>query len=156
MKPRALPSSGIRSEGDLWDYLRPRLEPYGRLKRIENALPSEAGTPDVYYNLRGYPGWLELKNLNSEPARPTSPIAIPHLTLDQVNWLEAEALMNGRATLFLRIGVRFLAFSATHVRNLYNRELTLRAARDVAIYHSINGIKPADLYRCLVRPTYAR
>lgn len=136
------------SEANFWHYLRPRLAPYGRLIRIENS--TENGTPDVYYLLRGRPGWMELK-FRAEPTRAATPITFDHLTMDQVNWLEDEAKHGGRASLFMQIGRRYVVVGPMHARPIYEKRMNLQMVRDAALYQSVNEIRPAELVRCLTR-----
>ncbi len=138
------------TEQNLWRYLRPRLEPFGRLKRIENS--TENGTPDLYYLLRGYPGWVELKFRPNEPARATTPVTFDHLTIDQVNWLEEEHRHGGRASILMQVERHYMIIGTDLVRPLYERRLTLMMLKTKALYHTIGMIRPAEMVRCLTRP----
>lgn len=111
------------SESRLWKTTRDNLKPFGRLKRIENLL--EEGTPDVSYTLRRKPvlpassGWCELKFLPYYPKRPQTLVRIDHLTLDQVNWLNAEADAGGRAWLLLHAAPYYLMLTPAQARRVY-------------------------------------
>lgn len=98
------------------------LSPYGRLVRVEN--PAAPGTPDVYYSFPGgRRGWIELKHLDDWPMRHDTPIRIPHLTLDQVMWMEEETRMGGRAFLLLQIRRHYLLLLPPTVRLVWSCQL---------------------------------
>ncbi len=50
----------MSGEKKMWDYLRPKLKPYGHFERIESH-ETAIGTPDVDYCIGGYNNKLELK-----------------------------------------------------------------------------------------------
>lgn len=54
-----------RGEKKMWDYLRPKLKPYGHFERIESH-ETAVGTPDVDYCINGYQNRLELKFTDTE------------------------------------------------------------------------------------------
>jgi hypothetical protein len=65
---------------------------------VEN--PAHPGTPDV--NHTG--GWLELKRVDAWPARPGSPLRLPHFTPQQRVWLRRRCASRPRgACLLLRV-----------------------------------------------------
>ena len=90
---------------------RKYLSPFGRLVRFENSLV--AGTPDLYYLLRGVSGWLEEKMV--EP----SGILPKHLTLEQIMWGEAEVRNGGRWHLLARCGPAWWLMDARGCRSWY-------------------------------------
>jgi len=55
----------MSGEKKMWDYLGPKLRPYGHFERIESH-ETAVGTPDVNYCIRGYSNHLELKFTDSE------------------------------------------------------------------------------------------
>lgn len=58
------------------------------------------GTPDV--NFIG--GWIELKCVMSWPARPSTPLRVPHFTNEQRIWLRKRCRAGGGAWVLLRVG----------------------------------------------------
>lgn len=148
----------MSTERQMWDYMRPRLQPFGRVIRVEN--PAYLGTPDVYYLFKrfrfregveypAFSGWLELKHIGGPPIGSMTPIWHDDLTLDQVTWLEDEAAGGGRAHLLLRCGRAYTLMNVKTVRKFYRRELTYVALQREALYHCEDFFSPGDLVRCL-------
>ena len=54
-----------QGEAKMWDYLGPKLKPYGHFERIESH-ETAVGTPDVGYCIKGYTNHIELKFTDSE------------------------------------------------------------------------------------------
>ena len=108
----------MTGEANLWSYVRRNLGPYGRLKRIENRI--DKGTPDVAYTIRGISGWIELKHVPLAPKRASTPLKIPHLTLEQVLWQEEERDARGRALSLVQVERRYFLLNPAVVRTLYD------------------------------------
>lgn len=122
------------SERALWEYLRPRLNCFGRSVRVENAI--DVGTPDVCYRLSidGSPvvtGWLELKHVDTWPARAATPVHVRSLTIDQVIW--HESWWPGACFVLLQVDRSYFLMSGGEIRGLYDgwtrTELGARALR---------------------------
>lgn len=111
----------MSSEGALWQTTKRSLGPYGRLKRIESFI--EKGTPDVAYTIKRVSGWIELKHLGAYPVRDATPVCIPKLTLEQVQWCEAETAIGGRSFVLLQAEHDYMLLAADTVRALFEREL---------------------------------
>ena len=137
----------MTAEANLWAALRRGLGPYGALIRVENALGS--GTPDVAYCLNGCAGWLELKRLIAWPVRPTTPLRVPHLTAEQVLWLEAWVKARGSAWCLLQVGGTYLLLDPAMTRALYERRLTQGDLRGGAAVVGGPHLPVAALLRCL-------
>lgn len=119
--------------------------------RIENA-GAGAGTPDIYYNLHSQTGWIEGKHLDDLPATNKTPIIIPTLTIEQVNWLTDEYAAGGRAFLLLRGGRRLLLFEPKVASDIYYRKVGLAGALTSAKFIStVESFKPAEFFKCLSR-----
>jgi hypothetical protein len=71
---------------------------------VENS--AYPGTPDVNY----CDGWIELKVLESWPARESTPARIDHFTQQQRVWLRRRWLIGGNAWLLLVVGREWLLF----------------------------------------------
>ena len=120
------------TEAALWTTTRGALSPYGRLVRVEN--PATPGTPDVYYSFPGgRRGWIELKHLDEWPARFDTPIRIPHLTLDQVMWMEEEVRMGGRAFLLLQVEQCYMLVLPKHARLIFDCQMVKEDVLDRAL-----------------------
>lgn len=125
-------------ESSLWRTARDKLSPFGKLVRIENALAS--GVADVAYVLtrpapgsRPASGWLELKQISAFPARPSTPLVVEHLTIEQVRFAESWSAAGGRAFMLLRIPPWFLLFDAAGIRGVHEREVLAGGAAKVAL-----------------------
>lgn len=141
----------MSTETQLWTFLTPRMVPYGRIVRVENG-PTVAGTPDIYYNLKGNTGWIEGKHLDILPTGNRTPIVIPTLTVEQINWLHDEADAGGRAFLLLRGGRSLMLFAPDEAEALFYRNLNLASALARAKFVStVDAFKPAEFFRCLSR-----
>ena len=90
------------SEIALWKMIKDRIAPHaGKWMRVEN--PCLPGTPDVHYCWEGRTGWLELKEIEDWPARPDTPVRIPHFTKEQRLWIWDYAEHKGVVRLLLRV-----------------------------------------------------
>ena len=63
---------------------------------VEN--PARVGTPDVNYA----GGWIELKWLRQWPAKPETPVRLPHFTLVQKAWITNRAQAGGNIWVMLQ------------------------------------------------------
>jgi len=139
----------VSSEIALRAALRRALGYAARLVRVENGAAGP-GTPDVYYRLlTGEAGWLELKEHPEWPARESTPLRLPSLSLEQVMWLEAEAAANGRAHVLLQVAERRLLLDPATVRGVYARELTRAALLDRAVDVGVRRLNGVRLLRAL-------
>lgn len=71
---------------------------------VEN--PCLPGTPDVNY----VEGWIELKQLDSWPARKDTPVVVEHFTTVQRIWLKRRCDKGGAAFVLLKVGLEWLLF----------------------------------------------
>lgn len=98
----------MKGETKMWDYLGPKLRPYGHFERIESH-GTAVGTPDVNYCIRGYTNHLELKFTDSEKRgfrlRPSQCGWFKKRVkaLGQP-WLLAQSLINGKRGYILVAG----------------------------------------------------
>lgn len=75
--------------------------------RIENKV--SCGVPDVHFAGMAYrhkgcgvlTGWIELKVVPKWPKHPKTPIRLPHLTDDQVNWHLTHHMHHGKSWLMI-------------------------------------------------------
>lgn len=77
--------------------------------------PLDDGIPDVNYT----GGWLELKQIPRWPARPATPVRVPHFRREQRIWLRRRCRAGGRAYVLLRVSRDWLlidgAWAADHL-----------------------------------------
>lgn len=94
-------------EQRLWDLVRGAMGGAWHATRIENRLSS--GVPDVHFATQQnttrdrLTGWIELK-VAKKPARATTPVKIPHLTNEQVNWHLEHRAHGGQSWLLIEMG----------------------------------------------------
>ena len=126
-------------ENNLWRVVRAKLSPFGELARVENRLA--AGTPDVCLVVRARASepartaWLELKALPAWPKRARSPVVAPHLTLEQVLWLERWDAAGGRAGLLAQVAQTYLLLDPPAVRAWHGGGLARIDLLELARYH---------------------
>lgn len=113
----------MSSESQLWSTVKRNLSPFGRLVRIESGL-TEPGIPDVIYCIRKHTGWLELKEIDAWPVRPTTAINIPHLQTEQVIFMESWCKDTGEAYGLFQIGCDYLLLNHDLVRRIHDRQAT--------------------------------
>jgi hypothetical protein len=65
---------------------------------VEN--PACPGTPDVYY----LNGWIELKEADNWPARPDTPLRLPHFKPHQRAWAIRHIHKGGICSMLLKVG----------------------------------------------------
>lgn len=135
------------SEANLWSYVRRNLGPYGRLKRIENRL--DKGTPDVAYTFKRASGWIELKHVPLAPARASTALKIPHLTLEQVQWLNDEHNAGGRAWCLLQVERRYFLLNPSVTTTLFEIGMTDGMLPALATLHWTTPFPTAALHRAL-------
>ncbi len=110
----------MTSERQLWHTTRRQLSDYGKLQRIESPLVS--GIPDVVYCLLGHTGWLELKEVDDWPVRPTTTLKIPSLTLEQVLFSESWSGVGGSAHLLLQVSRTYLLLTSSMMRKIFDQK----------------------------------
>lgn len=86
-----------RGEKKMWDYLRPKLKPYGHFERIESH-ETAIGTPDVNYCINGYCNHLELKYTEKENGC--------KLRASQSAWFRSRVKAKGQPWLLLQAKIR--------------------------------------------------
>ena len=103
----------MREADQVWDVIRPKLNPFGHLQRIESS--TDKGIPDVNYCLRRVDGWIELKVGRVPGTKPRT------LKLEQVMWAEARESAGGRSYLLVRyLPAVWHLYDAKGSRLLYN------------------------------------
>lgn len=114
---------------------------------VEN--PACPGTPDVYY----MHGWVELKEADEWPVRPSTPLRLKHFTKQQRLWARTHILKGGVSTVLLKVGKLewFLLDGLIAADRLGNmtREEILSASR--LIFNK--GLDSGRLFECLTNLT---
>lgn len=109
---------------------------------VEN--PAHPGTPDLNCTL----GWIELKQEPVWPVRASTPLRVPHFTMQQRVWLKRRHRSGGNAWLLLQVGQEWLLFSgnvaAEHLGNVTREALYL-----LCIRHWRKGLVDLELIECL-------
>lgn len=144
------------TEAAYWKIVHERLSPFGVLRRIENRL--ELGTPDFAYCLKrpntlSVPasGWIELKHIDAWPARATTAISIPHLTLEQVMWMEEWDKAGGRVWLLMRVRQDHLLLSPLLVRTVHQGGVTRGVLTERASVHGAGRFPLREILACLTQ-----
>lgn len=142
----------MTSESGFWSVVRQRLSPYGRLQRIESHLTAQ-GIPDVVYSLLGHSGWLELKHLAAWPKRPTTPLHVPHLKLEQVLFLEdwERHPSRGRAHGLFQVADDYLLLAPAWVRRVHERSATRTDLLAHAAAHGAGSFPTVAVVRALTK-----
>lgn len=103
------------------------------------------GTPDVAY----VGGWIELKELDKFPVRPTTPVRVRHFTPEQRAWHVAWEHHGGVSWVLLKVGkFDWLLFrgsvAADILGNVVRSEL-----ESAAVLIMRSGLDREELLRCL-------
>jgi len=87
----------MSGEAKMWNYLRPKLRPYGHFERIESH-ETAIGTPDVNYCIEGYCNHLELKYTEKDSGCILRP--------SQSAWFRNRVRHKGQPWLLLQANIR--------------------------------------------------
>ena len=97
------------SEANMWRTMRERMHPYwDECTRHEDKFNS--GIADVSFVCGGEHGWIELKQMDKWPVRPSTIVRCKHYTPQQRNFLVNKGGHGGNAWLFVKIGRDYLLF----------------------------------------------
>lgn len=103
-----------QGEKKFWEYLGPKLRPYGHFERIESH-ETAIGTPDVNYCINGYCNHLELKYTDSEKKG-------LRLRPSQSRWFRDRVKSKGQPWLLTHINIRkkrgYILIPGVHVPKL--------------------------------------
>jgi hypothetical protein len=110
---------------------------------IENS--AGVGTPDVWTSA----GWIELKELDGWPKRPTTKVKINHFTEEQRGWQRKHDFLGNRAFVLIKVGrLEWLlldgVWAAVHINYCTRQELI----QESILYFS-SGLKKKELLECL-------
>jgi hypothetical protein len=126
----------VSSEDGLWKTMRDKVGVFLCLHRVENSC--EKGTPDVAWagkipsSASRCSGWLELKH-GEWPAKPTTPLNIPKLYLEQVQWQEEWHEAGGKVATLIQVDRDYLFVSPMVLRLIYERRATQSALQQYII-----------------------
>lgn len=70
----------------------------------------QKGIADISFCQCGIGGWMELKHVSDWPARETTPVRIPHYSIDQKEFLEKKGKCQGNSWLFIQVAGDFLLY----------------------------------------------
>lgn len=96
------------SEARLWKYIRDGMGSRWVAQRHEDKYST--GIPDVSYSTDHH-GWIELKYLARPPKRPNHPLAIPHFTAEQRNWITRHGSRGGKCFVLLQVEKTYFLLS---------------------------------------------
>ena len=129
------------SEQSMWNTVREKMRGLDPV-RVDN--PADPGTPDVNY----VEGWVELKQVDSWPKRPATPLRVPHFTPQQRVWLRRRVLSGGKAFLLLKVDRDWLLFRGDVAARVLGT-----SAREELIAFSLafwpNSLPEEELRECL-------
>jgi len=130
------------SEAALWNMIRKPLRPLDP-QRIENRVGK--GTPDVNY----IGGWIELKQQDNWPKRPTTKVRLDHdLTKEQRIWLRRREKKGGTAYVLLQVSRDYLLLSGGDAASLIG-EATQAELREAAIHVWTSATLKENILECL-------
>jgi len=102
------------TERALWHSLR-AADVFDFAMRVES--PSTPGCPDVYYNIEGSSGWLELKSISGSPGPRAHPLAY-RIQPNQVMWHTRAAAQGVRAFFLVLIDKNAVLLPGAYVKVL--------------------------------------
>ena len=120
----------MASEKALCKWFKGKIEGPGvHYQRLEGT----TDVPDINVCVLGVEHWLEAKELDRFPVRPTTPVRLKHnFTLGQCIWLEKRGKAYGNAWGLIQVGREVFLISHYDIRALMNGELTEVAFREAA------------------------
>lgn len=130
------------SESALWDMIRKPLRPLDP-QRVENSCGK--GTPDVNY----VGGWLELKQQDNWPKRPTTKVRLDHdLTKEQRIWINRREKKGGTVFVLVQIARDYLLLSGGVAATIIG-EATEAELREAAMHVWTSTTLKENLLTCL-------
>jgi len=130
------------SEKALWEMIRKPLRPLDP-QRIENGIGK--GTPDVNY----VGGWLELKQQDNWPKRPTTKVRLDHdLTKEQRIWINRREKKGGTVFVLLQVARDYLLLSGGQAATIIG-EATEAELREAALHVWSASEMKEHLLQCL-------
>lgn len=127
-------------EGRFWQALRPRMARAWHAQRLEDAY--SPSIPDLSWAAQGTEGFIELKALDSWPARRLNLRRSCHLSEGQVEWLEARGQAGtGRCFILLRAGRLHLLWHWKQARRLLE-SLPVAEALDLVFRDPAHVLRP--------------
>jgi hypothetical protein len=110
---------------------------------VENS--AYPGTPDVYF----LHGWIELKECDDWPKRPTTPLRLPHFTKHQRAWIKRHSHRGGTVFVLLKVGKKewFLIDGEIAADTLGSSTRAEIESIARLVFH--NGLDSEELLRCL-------
>lgn len=110
--------------------------------------------PDLSYGFNKRNGWIELKQVESWPKKPDTPVRIKRYTPQQVNWLNNRQKKGGSCYILIKVEDDYFMFHATHGRDLrggltkaeyYTRSIVFwERSVDIEEFECVIGGKPYE------------
>jgi hypothetical protein len=140
----------VKPEARLWTVMRDKMFKPGvdRYDRIENALLSVSGQPDVNGCLEGEDVWIELK-APTEPKRDDTPLlgcsANHELLQSQMNWMTKQKQAGGIAFVLIRTDKRLMLVDGTkYATGQHFNRYTVNQMIHVSLFHVTLPMKTED------------
>jgi len=128
---------------------RPVVDALRNLDAIAVENSAYPGTPDVAY----IGGWIELKESDEWPKRPTTPLRLPHFTKHQRAWIRRHSHRGGTVFVLLKVGKKEW-FLIDGVEAADKLGVSTRAQiESIARLAFHNGLDSKELLRCLTLTT---
>ena len=135
------------TESDFWNEIKRGIgsKPLSHFQRIETS--TAPGVPDLNYCIDSISGWIELKRVNTVPARSSTILKIPHFTGEQRGWLLKRASCGGRCFVALRAGEETFLFLGGQASRYLGISWTVEQCRTRAVYHSVGRVRWDDFVK---------
>lgn len=117
--------------------MRDRVVPFLKVihgKAVENVVGP--GTPDIESIL----GHIECKKISGWPARPDTPVHVPHYTPQQRSWLATRRELGGCAYMLIQVGREYWLYDGMWAADYVDR-VPRAAMEENALWHgSLTGL----------------
>ena len=134
------------SEAALWNLIRPVVRPLDA-QRVENKCGK--GTPDVNY----IGGWIELKQQDAWPKRPTTKVRLDHdLSKEQRIWINRREKKGGTVFVLIQVARDYLLLSGGTAATVIG-EATQAELRSAALHVWTSKTLKEELLECLRQAT---
>lgn len=126
----------MKSESRFWRSLKAKIP--GHFMRVENGCMP--GTPDVNLCINGREFWVELKDVDQFPKRPTTPVfGRGGLRPDQVLWMKQRIKAGGLVYIIGKVANETYCISGVYAENFNNFTRSELEERDLN-YRKVLGL----------------
>lgn len=131
----AIKIGGAMSESNFWDRVRngvKLVKPKAELDRVENMVM--AGMPDVNFLIDLREGWMELKQIDKEPARGGKVFGDGGLRDAQVLWIHRRWKKGGNVHIVSQVG-KYIFVHKGHCAKDFNEMTLENLLSSCSFYH---------------------